>query len=70
MNDFADFEHIAIENAYEELLLILKEQGENKDFSVALEEAVLIHDLDENMEDALKAMIVNEDSPYYGYDLQ
>ena len=65
MNNFTDFERIAIENAYEELLLILKEQGDNKEFSVAIEEAVFIHDLDENMEDALKAMIVNEDSPYW-----
>ena len=68
MNDFTDFEHIAIENAYEELLLILKEQGENKDFSVALEEAVYIHDLSENREVAILAIIANEDSPYYWYD--
>lgn len=65
MNNFTDFEHIAIENAYEELLLILKEQGDDKEFSVAIEEAVFIHDLDENMEDALKEMYDNQDSPYY-----
>ena len=34
MNNFTDFEHIAIENAYEELLIILKEQGDDKEFSV------------------------------------
>jgi len=68
MNDrtFDDFDLIAIENAYEELLLILKEQGEDKEFSVAIEEAVFIHDLDDDMEDALKAMYDNQDSPYYG----
>ena len=66
MNDFTDFEHIAIENAYEELLIILKEQGDDKEFSVALEEAVFIHDLDENMEKAVVDMYDSEDSPYYG----
>jgi len=68
MNDrtFDDFEWIAIENAYEELLLILKDQGEDKEFSVAIDEAVFIHDLDEEMEDALKEMYDNQDSPYYG----
>ena len=66
MNNFTDFEHIAIENAYEELLIILKEQGDDKEFSVALEEAVLIHDLDENMEKAVVDMYDSEDSPYYG----
>ena len=68
MNDrtFDDFEWIAIENAYEELLLILKDQGEDKEFSVAIDEAVFIHDLDEEMEDALKTMFQNEESPYYG----
>ena len=66
MNDFTDFEHIAIENAYEELLIILKEQGDDKEFSVALEEAVFIHDLDEYMEKAVVDMYDSEDSPYYG----
>jgi hypothetical protein len=66
MNNFTDFEHIAIENAYEELLIILKEQGDDKEFSVALEEAVFIHDLDENMEKAVVDMYDSEDSPYYG----
>jgi len=66
MNDFTDFEHIAIENAYEELLIIMKEQGDEEDFWVALEEAVFIHDLDENMEKAVVDMYDNEDSPYYG----
>jgi len=66
MNDFTDFEHIAIENAYEELLIILKEQGDDKEFSVALEKAVFIHDLDENMEKAVIDMYDSEDSPYYG----
>jgi len=70
MNDFTDFELIAIENAYEELLLILKEQGDDKEFSVAIEEAVFIHDLDENMENAVKEMYDNQDSPYYGYDFE
>jgi len=66
MNDrtFDDFEWIAIENAYEELLLILKEQGEDKELSVAIDEAVFIHDLDERMENALKTMYGNQDSPY------
>ena len=68
MNDrtFDAFEWIAIENAYEELLLILKDQGEDKEFSVAIDEAVFIHDLDDDMEDALKTMYDNQDSPYYG----
>jgi hypothetical protein len=66
MNNFTDFEIIAIENAYEELLIILKEQGDDKEFSVALEEAVFIHDLDENMEKAVVDMYDSEDSPYYG----
>ena len=66
MNNFTDFEHIAIENAYEELLIILKEQGDDKEFSVALEEAVFINDLDENMEKAVVDMYDSEDSPYYG----
>jgi len=66
MNNFTDFEIIAIENAYEELLIILKEQGDDKEFSVALEEAVFIHDLDENMEKAVIDMYDSEDSPYYG----
>jgi hypothetical protein len=66
MNDFTDFEHIAIENAYEELLIIMKEQGDEEDFWVALEEAVFIHDLDENMEKAVVDMYDSEDSPYYG----
>ena len=66
MNDFTDFEHIAIENAYEELLIIMKEQGDEEDFWVALEEAVFIHDLDENMEKAVIDMYDSEDSPYYG----
>ena len=70
MNSFTDFEHIAIENAYEETLLILKEQGETKEFSIAIEEAVFIHDLDENMETALKSMLSNQESPYHGCDFQ
>ena len=59
------FERIAIENAYEEMLIIMKEQGDDKEFSVALEEAVYIHDLDEDMEKALIEMYDNQDSPYY-----
>ena len=66
MNNFTDFEHIAIENAYEDLLIILTEQGDDKEFSVALQEAVFIHDLDENMEKAVVDMYDSEDSPYYG----
>jgi len=31
-----------------------------------LEEAVFIHDLDENMEKAVVDMYDSEDSPYYG----
>ena len=70
MNNFTDFELIAIENAYEELLIILKEQGDDKEFSVAIEEASFIHDLDENMENAVKEMFDNQDSPFYGFDFE
>ncbi len=65
MNDFTTEDWIAIENAYEEMLIIMKEQGDDKEFSVALEEAVYIHDLDEDMEKALIEMYDNQDSPYY-----
>ena len=65
MKNFTDFERIAIENAYEEMLIIMKEQGDDKELSVALEEAVFIHDLDEDMEKALIEMYDNQDSPYY-----
>ena len=71
MNDFIDLETwITIESAYEETLLILKEQGGDKEFSVAIEEAVFIHDLDDDAETALRSMLSNQDSPYHGCDFQ
>ena len=65
MKNFTDFEAIAIENAYEECLLILKENGDDIDFEDAIEEAAFIHDLDDKMIKALKAQLSNADSPYH-----
>ena len=52
MNDFTDFEWIAIENALETLFDLLNE-SEDPEFSVALEEVVFTYDLDERMEKEL-----------------
>ena len=52
MNDFTDFEWIAIENALETLFDLLNE-SEDAEFSVALEEVVFTYDLDERMEKEL-----------------
>ena len=55
MRDFTDFEMIAIENAYEELLNLLDEQEpEDADFWSALEDVVYMYDLDARQEDEVK----------------
>ena len=53
MNDFTDFEWIAIENALEHLVDELRESAD-PDFSVSLENVVFAYDLDENMEQEVK----------------
>jgi hypothetical protein len=68
MRLFTYTEQETIESAYEELLLIMKEQLRDNgemEFSVAMEEAAFIHDLDNEMEDAVKAMYDNDQSPFY-----
>ena len=52
MNDFTDFEWIAIENALETLFDLLAE-SDDPEFSVALETVVWTYDLDERMEKEL-----------------
>ena len=52
MNDFTDFEWIAIENALESLFDLLNESAD-PEFSAALEEVVFAYDLDERMEKEL-----------------
>ena len=57
-----------IENAYEELLIIMREQERDygeMDFHNALEEVVSIHDLDYDMEKAVVDMYDSEDGPDY-----
>ena len=57
-----------IENAYEELLIIMREQEEEygeMDFHNALEEVVYIHDLDDDMEKEVVDMYDSEDSPFH-----
>ena len=56
MNDriFTDFEEIAIENALEHLIDELRESAD-PEFSVSLENVVFIYDLDESMEEEVKA---------------
>ena len=57
-----------IENAYEELLIIMREQEEKygeMDFHNALEEVVYIHDLDDDMEKEVVDMYDSEDSPFH-----
>ena len=63
MNDriFTDFEEIAIENALEHLIDELRESAD-PEFSVSLENAVFAYDLDENMEEELKAQYDNLDA--------
>ena len=60
MNDriFTDFEEIAIENAREHLIDELRESAD-PEFSVSLENVVFAYDLDENMEEELKAQYDN-----------
>jgi hypothetical protein len=52
MNDFTDFEWIAIENALETLFDLLAED-EDLDFSDVVESVVWSYDLDERMEKEL-----------------
>ncbi len=56
MNDrtFTDFEEIAIENALEHLIDELRESAD-PEFSVSLENVAFIYDLDESMEEEVKA---------------
>ena len=65
MKNFTDFELTAIENAYEEVGIILHDHGDEIDFDDAIEEAAYIHDLDDKMIKALKAQLFNADSPYH-----
>ena len=60
MNDriFTDFEEIAIQNALEHLIDELRESAD-PEFSVSLENVVFAYDLDENMEEELKAQYDN-----------
>lgn len=55
-----------IEAAYEELLLIMKEQEHDHgevEFSAALEEATMIHDLTQELEQAVVDMYDDNDEP-------
>jgi hypothetical protein len=56
MTRFTDYELIAIENAYEELLIILEEQGVYINLRAAINEAVYMYDLDSKMEKELIKM--------------
>ena len=57
-----------IENAYEELLIIMREQERDHgemDFHNALEQVVSIYELDQDMEKAVVDMYDSEDDPDY-----
>ena len=65
--NFTNEQWDAIFDAYEELLLIMKEQGEAEgyDFPLALEEVRTIHNLISEMEKEVVSLYSNDESPFY-----
>ena len=66
--NFTNEQWDAIFDAYEELLLIMKEQyeeAEEYDFPLALEEVRTIHNLISEMEKEVVSLYSNDESPFY-----